>query len=200
MVGSGDIIRGDASDDGSGESNLTSYGFNKLLRRVGNDSQVKGVVVRIDSPGGEVTASDEIWHEMNLLAKKKPMVISMSDAAASGGYYMAMTGRPDCGLSRQRSRVPSAWYSANQISTGCTTSWGSRRTRSSAARTPSIDSDYTALTPEQRALLQDGIDESYKDFVTKVADVAAPDIRADRGGGAGARLAGFAGQAARPGG
>ena len=55
---------------------------------------VKGVVVRIDSPGGEVTASDEIWRQMNLLSKKKPMVISMSDAAASGGYFMAMTGDP----------------------------------------------------------------------------------------------------------
>ena len=78
----------------SDENSLTSYGFNKLLRRVENDSQVKGVVVRIDSPGGEVTASDEIWRQMNLLSKKKPMVISMSDAAASGGYFMAMTGDP----------------------------------------------------------------------------------------------------------
>ena len=59
-----------------------------------NDSQIKGVVVRIDSPGGEVTASDDIWRQMNLLSKKKPTVISMSDAAASGGYYMAMTGDP----------------------------------------------------------------------------------------------------------
>ena len=59
---------------------------------MGNDAQIKGVIVRIDSPGGEVTASDEIWREMMLLRQKKPLVISMSDTAASGGYYIAMTG------------------------------------------------------------------------------------------------------------
>src|SRR5207237_2879074 len=82
------------NDDGAGEQELTAYGFNKLLRRVAGDRLIKGVVVRIDSPGGEVTASDEIWREMNLLSKKKPLVISMSDAAASGGYYISMTGDP----------------------------------------------------------------------------------------------------------
>ena len=86
-------MRGSSDDDGA-EDNLTSYGFDKLLRQVANDSGVKGVIVRIDSPGGEVTASDEMWREMNLLSKKKPLVISMSDVAASGGYYMAMTGDP----------------------------------------------------------------------------------------------------------
>ena len=55
---------------------------------------IKGVIVRIDSPGGESTASDDMWRAMNQLSQKKPMVISMSDAAASGGYYMAMTGDP----------------------------------------------------------------------------------------------------------
>jgi protease-4 len=94
VIGSGDMLRGSPSDDGSGETNLTSYGFNKLLKRVEQSSLIKGVIVRIDSGGGEVTASDEIWREMNLLSKKKPLVISMSDAAASGGYYMAMTGDP----------------------------------------------------------------------------------------------------------
>jgi len=44
---------------------------------------VKGILVRIDSPGGEVTASDEIWREMSLVSRKKPLVISMSDVAAS---------------------------------------------------------------------------------------------------------------------
>jgi protease-4 len=94
IVASGDIVRGSPSDDGSEQGTLTSFGFNKVLREVGGDSTIRGVVVRIDSPGGEATASDEMWREMNLLSKKKPLVISMSDVAASGGYYMAMTGDP----------------------------------------------------------------------------------------------------------
>ena len=85
VVGQGDIVRGGPNDDG-GEEALTSYGFTKLLRQVRNDSGVKGVVVRIDSGGGEVTASDDIWREMNLLSKQKPILNSMSHAAASGGY------------------------------------------------------------------------------------------------------------------
>ena len=58
VVAEGDIVRGDPSDDG-GEG-LTSYGFDKLLREAAADPLVKGILVRIDSPGGEVTASDEI--------------------------------------------------------------------------------------------------------------------------------------------
>jgi protease-4 len=60
VIGEGDITRGDAGDDGSTGNNLTSYGFDKLLRQVAEDSSIKGVVVRIDSPGGEQVASDEI--------------------------------------------------------------------------------------------------------------------------------------------
>src|SRR6266480_1721881 len=93
VTGEGGITRGEG-DAFSGDNGIQSEDFDKLLRRVGNDSGIKGVIVRIDSPGGEVFASDAIWREMNLLSKKKPMVISMSDTAASGGYYIAMTGDP----------------------------------------------------------------------------------------------------------
>src|SRR5258708_2978354 len=94
LVGQGDITRGESGDDGYGETGIGAEGFNKLLRKVGNDANIRRVIVRIHSPGGDAMASDGIWRAMNLLSKKKPMVISMSDAAASGGYYMAMTGDP----------------------------------------------------------------------------------------------------------
>ena len=94
VVGEGDIVRGDPDNPASDEDSLASTSFDKLLDQVGNDSSIRAVVVRIDSPGGEVSASDDIWRSMNLLSKKKPLVISMSDVAASGGYYMAMTGDP----------------------------------------------------------------------------------------------------------
>src|SRR5690349_2172861 len=94
LVGQGGITRGDSDDNGISDEGLTSEGFDKLLRQVAADSQIKGAIVRIDSPGGEVTASDEIWRELMLLRQKKPVVISMSDTAASGGYYIAMTGDP----------------------------------------------------------------------------------------------------------
>ena len=49
---------------------------------------VKAVVLRIDSPGGDALASDLMWRELRLLCKDKPVIASMSDVAASGGYYM----------------------------------------------------------------------------------------------------------------
>ncbi len=169
IVGEGDIVRGNPGDDGAGENSLTSYGFNKLLRRVENDSSVKGVVVRIDSPGGEVTASDEIWRQMNLLSKKKPMVISMSDAAASGGYFMAMTGDPIVAYPATLTGSIGVVFGKPNLH-GLYDKLGITKDAIQRGRNAGIDSDYTPLSPSERAQLREGIDESYRDFVTKVAD------------------------------
>lgn len=71
---------------------ISARALTKLLRRIGADEDVKSVVLRIDSPGGSALASDLLWHELMVLRKKKPLVISVGDMAASGGYYMACTG------------------------------------------------------------------------------------------------------------
>ena len=68
------------------------------MREVENDSSIQGVILRINSPGGDGIASDDILHEAKRLSQKKPMVISMSDDAASGGYFIAMTGDPVRGV------------------------------------------------------------------------------------------------------
>ncbi|MCC6648529.1 MAG: S49 family peptidase [Polyangiaceae bacterium] len=62
------------------------------LTRLGRDDQVKSVVLRVDSPGGSALASDLLWHEIVALRKKKPVVVSVGDMAASGGYYLAVAG------------------------------------------------------------------------------------------------------------
>jgi protease IV len=169
VVGSGDIVRGDPNDDGGAENNLTSYGFDKLLNQVANDPTLKAVVVRIDSPGGEVTASDEIWRQMNLLSKKKPTVISMSDLAASGGYYMAMTGDPIVAYPGTLTGSIGVVFGKPNLR-GLYDKLGITKDAIERGKHADIDSDYTSLTPEERQLLRDGIDESYRDFVTKVAN------------------------------
>jgi protease-4 len=168
VVGEGDIVRGNPGDDGAGENSLTSYGFNKLLRRVENDSLVKGVVVRIDSPGGEVTASDEIWRQMNLLSKKKPVVISMSGAAASGGYFMAMTGDPIVAYPATLTGSIGVVFGKPNLH-GLYDKLGITKEAIQRGRNAGIDSDYTPLSPDERNTLKEGIDESYRDFVAKVA-------------------------------
>src|SRR5450432_455487 len=169
VIGEGDIVRGDASDDGSVESSLTAHGFVKLLRQVAGDSTIKAVVVRINSPGGEVTASDEIWREMNLLSKKKPTVISMSDAAASGGYYMAMTGDPIVAYAGTLTGSIGVVFGKPNLH-GLYDKLGVTKEAIQRGNHAGIDSDYRPLAPDERQMLRAGIDESYKDFVTKVAE------------------------------
>jgi len=166
VVAEGDIVRGDPSDDG-GEG-LTSYGFDKLLREAASDPLVKGILVRIDSPGGEVTASDEMWREMSLANRKKPLVISMSDVAASGGYYMAMTGAPVVAYPETETGSIGVVFGKPNLH-GLYDKLGITKDSLQRGRNAQIDSDYTSLDQDQRALMQRGIDQSYHEFVAKVA-------------------------------
>jgi protease-4 len=168
LVAAGEIVRGNPGDNGADESDLTSYGFNKLVRSIRNDSAIKGVVLRIDSPGGEVDASDEMWRELNLLSKKKPLVISMSDVAASGGYYMAMTGDPIVAYPQTETGSIGVVFGKPNLR-GLYDKLGISKDAIQRGRHADIESDYTSLTPEERQMLQQGIEESYRDFVTKVA-------------------------------
>ena len=63
--------------------------INKSLQKVRNDDKVKAVVLRVNSPGGSALASELIWREIELTKKVKPVIVSMGDLAASGGYYIA---------------------------------------------------------------------------------------------------------------
>lgn len=86
IVGAGEIVSG----ENESSEQLASETFIKELRKARQDDKVKAVVLRINSPGGSGLASDVMWREIQLLKKKKPVVASMSDYAASGGYYLAM--------------------------------------------------------------------------------------------------------------
>lgn len=168
LVGQGGITRGSPDDTGLSDTGLTSEGFNKLLRQVGSDTQIKGVIVRIDSPGGEVTASDEIWREMMLLRQKKPLVISMSDTAASGGYYIAMTGDQVLAYPGTLTGSIGVVYGKPDLR-GLYDKLGITKDTLTRGRFADIDSDYRPLDTTELAKLREGIDESYKEFVTKVA-------------------------------
>jgi len=80
----GDIVSGKGN-----ESEIGSESLSKTIREVRNDDKVKAVVLRVNSPGGDALASDIIWREMELCRKSKPVIVSMGDVAASGGYYIS---------------------------------------------------------------------------------------------------------------
>jgi protease-4 len=166
VVAEGDITRG--SPDSEGTDGIESEYLDRVLRQVANDSSVKGAIVRIDSPGGEVTASDELWREMNQLSKKKPLVISMSDYAASGGYYMAMTGDPILAYSGTITGSIGVVFGKPNLH-GLYDKIGVTKDGISRGRFADIDSDYVPLSDAARAKLKEGIDVEYRDFISKVA-------------------------------
>ncbi|KAG9160043.1 hypothetical protein Leryth_005787 [Lithospermum erythrorhizon] len=71
-------------------SGIVGEEFIEKIRKVRESKRYKAVIIRIDSPGGDALASDLMWREIRLLAESKPVIASMADVAASGGYYMAM--------------------------------------------------------------------------------------------------------------
>ncbi|MDB5209311.1 MAG: sppA, partial [Sediminibacterium sp.] len=80
----GDIVSG-SGDNGQ----VGSDAFRVLIRKLRLDKDIKAIVFRVNSPGGSALASDVIWREITLARKEKPVIVSMGDVAASGGYYIA---------------------------------------------------------------------------------------------------------------
>lgn len=90
IYGSGAINSGKTSSPFGDTKQILSGEFIEYLKKARDDKDIKAIILRIDSPGGSVIASDEIWEEIVKTRKVKPVYASMSDVAASGGYYMAM--------------------------------------------------------------------------------------------------------------
>jgi protease-4 len=89
LTTSGGISMRSDSPFGGGGDGIAAEPLSKTLRRLREDDDVKAVVLRIDSPGGSALASDLIWHDLMELREKKPLIASLAEMAASGGYYMA---------------------------------------------------------------------------------------------------------------
>ncbi|QMU27792.1 signal peptide peptidase SppA [Adhaeribacter radiodurans] len=85
IYASGDIVNGEGDDESIGGTK-----FANEIRKARKDKAIKAIVLRVNSPGGSAMASDVIWREVMLARKEKPVIASMSDYAASGGYYIAM--------------------------------------------------------------------------------------------------------------
>ncbi len=167
VTAEGEITRGDPESSAEA-TGIESEHFNQILRRIQNDSSIKGVIVRIDSPGGESSASDDMWREMNQLSRKKPMVISMSDTAASGGYFMAMTGDPIIAYPGTLTGSIGVVFGKPNLH-GLYDKLGIDKESLSRGRFANIDSDYQPLSEAGRQKLREGIDDEYRAFVTKVA-------------------------------
>ena len=91
---SGNIIAvyyafGEIDDTNSSDEGIHAQKVIKDLRKLREDETIQAVVLRVNSPGGSAYGSEQIWHEVELLKVEKPVIVSMGDYAASGGYYIS---------------------------------------------------------------------------------------------------------------
>jgi len=170
VVGEGAISRaGGEAEPFSDEEGIRSGPFMRLLRQVREDASIKGVVLRVNSPGGDAIASDEILHEVKLLAKKKPLVVSMSDVAASGGYYIAMTGDPVVAYPNTITGSIGVIYGKANLK-GLYDKLGINVEIIKRGQNADFDTSSRPMSDAARKKLREGIFSTYQAFLERVAE------------------------------
>jgi len=168
LVGDGDIVRGNPDDSVMNQAVISSGSFTKLVRQVRNDASVKGVILRVNSPGGDAVASDEILHELKLLSAAKPLVISMSDVAASGGYFISMTGDQVFSYPNTITGSIGVLYVRPNFH-NLYDKLGIQQETIARGKLADLDSLYKPLSDAAQQKLHDSIETTYRSFVSKVA-------------------------------
>jgi protease-4 len=165
----GTINSGSSAVDLLGSEVLGSESLIQSIRAARDDDSVRAIVLRIDSPGGSAVASDAIWREVVLAAEEKPVVASMSDLGASGGYYIAMAA--DAIVAQPATLTGSIGVVAGKIATGGTyQKVGVTLEPVSNGRFAEIYSPVTSFTDDERVKMQEHIDAIYEQFLTKAAE------------------------------
>ncbi len=167
LVAEGDILRRPIA--GVADDVLAPAAFNQTVRQVAGDKGIKAVVLRIDSPGGDAIASDEMLRELKLLAARKPVVVSMSDVAASGGYAIALAGAEIVAYPQTITGSIGIFYGKLDLS-GLHEKLGLTKQVLTRGKFADIDSDARPLSPEGRAKLRRSLDQLYQNFVKQVAE------------------------------
>ena len=157
--------------DGEGEDNeVGGERFAKAIEKLRKDDKVKAIVLRVNSPGGSALASDIMWRELVLAKKEKPLIISMGDLAASGGYYIACLGdrifaQPNTitGSIGVFGLIPNAKKLLND-KLGITTD------RVSITKHGALTIGTNPLDDEEKAMVQKSIEKTYREFKERVAE------------------------------
>jgi protease-4 len=169
VVGEGAISRGGEIDPLGEEEGIRSRPFIQLLRKVADDTSIRAAILRINSPGGDAIASDEILDAVRYLSKKKPLVISMSDLAASGGYYIAMTGDPVVAYPSTITGSIGVIYGKPNMR-GLYDKLGFDTDVLTRGQYAEIDGLYKPLSPAERKKLREGVDFVYQSFLARVSE------------------------------
>jgi len=170
------VARG-AIHRGSGPRGIASEGLAGLLERVRRDAAVRGVVLRIDSPGGDALASDLLWRAVSRLRRDKPVVASMGEVAASGGYYLASAA--DTVLAESGTLTGSIGVVGGKLNlAGLYRRLGVGRDAVERGARAGLLSETRAFTADERRALRDEMSAIYETFVARVAEGRGLDVGA----------------------
>jgi protease-4 len=138
------------------------------IHSAAESNSTKAIILRIDSPGGSATAADQIWKAVMDAKQKKPVIASISDYGASGGYYIAMAA--DTIINDPVSIVGSIGVFAGKFSTEqLYKKIGLKEEQLLRGKNASLFSTNSLWSKSERAIIQRLIEDFYKDFVSKVA-------------------------------
>ncbi len=164
VVAEGAIIGGDGTN-----YTIGSKKFAATLKELRNNKRIKALVLRINSPGGGMTASDVIWREVSLIADSIPVIASMGDYAASGGYYLAAPC--DTIVCQSTTLTGSIGVFGMLFNFGpfLTDKLGITH---DVVRTGEYSDIFTvtrSLSDQEKEIIQRGVEDSYESFINKVA-------------------------------
>jgi protease-4 len=164
----GEIVSGESQASGFGGEFAGSDTVARAIRQARTDPAIRAIVLRVDSPGGSGTASDVIWREMGLARKAKPVVVSMGDVAASGGYYIAMGG--DAIVAQPGTITGSIGVFGGKFSLrGLYDKVGLTKEILTHGRNAALFTEYRPWSEEERAKVRSLMVSFYETFVTKAA-------------------------------
>ena len=169
IYASGDIGSGRSENGPSGGQSIGSDTLAKALNDARDDKTVKAIVLRVDSPGGSGLASDVIWHAVEAAKQKKPVVVSMSDVAASGGYYISASASK---IIAQPSTITGSIgvVAGKPVMRGFYDWLGISNEYVLRGKRAGMFRETEKFTPEERTKFEDWIKTTYyDDFVPKVA-------------------------------
>jgi protease-4 len=164
IYASGEITGGDGDDNTIGSERIS-----KALRKARLDSKVKAVVLRVNSPGGSSLASDVIWREVMLTKKEKPIIVSMGDLAASGGYYISCAA--DSIIAEPNTITGSIGIFAilPNMQKLFNDKLGITFDGVTTGKYADLGDISKPLSPDERAILQNQVNHGYDDFTKAVA-------------------------------
>jgi protease-4 len=188
VVARGTIVRG------RGRRGVACDTYRRLLDQLARDEGIGAVVLRVDSPGGEVVASDLLWRAVRQLGREKPVVASLGDVAASGGYYVASAAQAV--LAESGTLTGSIGVVGGKLDlSGLYERLGIGRDAVERGARAGLYSEARAFTPDERKLVRESMHAAYERFVGRVAEGRSLDAERVREAGGGRVWSGVAAQA-----